>query len=507
LRLSSLRSPKIISLALTAVLLGLLMGCANIVPPEGGKKDESAPVLLSMTPGDSSLNTRIAKIEMVFNKFMEINDLENNLQLSPLLPISPTVESNGKKVKISIVDSQLIENTTYRIALGNALVDNREATPYKDFVFTFSTGGYFDSLQLQGNVVDAATGRPDTATTVVLYQQSDIDSAVLRKKPFYATKVDASGHFSFSALPMRPFHIYAVQDLNKSYTYDYGTEKIGFIANRVTPAYNSDTTYTFYIFPEQVDTLQTQGDIDSTVKTARKPLAQRGDRPGAGRGKGIGYRVNVDTTDRANRSFEITRPLVIDIFTEIATLDTGKVYLSYENGGIEVEAIQQTKVDSSKIKLSTQWISDKIYTLRLVKGWAKDTSGNELPPGKYFFRTKRDEDYGTLKIHVDKAYFGDGFLLYIYNDADSIYKMPITDSIVTIPLLQPGNYGMRIIQDDNKNRQWDAGNFFAKKQPEKVIQYNQEIILKAGWENELDFRQPVAGKPPTQAPKETEDKN
>lgn len=418
---------------------------------------------------------------------MEIKDLENNLQLSPLLAINPTIETYGKRVEIKIVDSQLAPNTTYKIALGNALVDNREATPYPDFVYTFSTGAYFDSLTLHGDVIDAVTGKPDTAALVVLYQEGEPDSAVVRKKPFYATKVDASGHFSFSALPQRPFNIYAIQETNNNYIYDYGVEKIGFLDHKVIPAINDDSSYTFYLFNDYLDTASISNE-DTTV-TSKKSFSQRSAKPQAGaKGKNnIGYRVNADTTNREARSFELTQPLVIDLFTEISSLDTGKVYLSYENGAIEVEAVQKVAVDSGKIKLSTQWQPDKIYTLRLVKGWAKDTSGNELSPGKYFFRTKREDDYGTLKLHISSQYFGEQFVLFVYSQADSIYQKPITDTLITIPLLKPGNYGMRIIRDENKNGKWDAGNFFAKKQPENVIPYSAEIILKAGWENEIDF--------------------
>lgn len=418
---------------------------------------------------------------------METRELEKNLQLSPLLAISPSVETYGKRVEIKIVDSQLAPNTTYKIMLGNALVDNREATPYANFVYTFSTGAYFDSLELHGNVVDAETGKPDTATLVVLYQEGESDSAVIRKKPFYATKVDASGNFSFSALPQRPFNIYAIQETSNNYIYDYGVEKIGFLDHKVIPAINSDSSYTFYLFKDYLDTTSI-AHKDTTV-TSRKTFSQRSAKPQAGtKGKNnIGYRVNADTTNRETRSFELTQPLIIDLFTEISSLDTGKVYLSYENGSIEVEAVQKVKVDSGKIKLSTQWQPDKIYTLRLVKGWAKDTSGNELPPGKYFFRTKREDDYGMLKLHISSQYFGEQFVLFVYSQVDSIYQKPITDSLITIPLLKPGNYGMRIIRDENKNGKWDPGNFFTKKQPEKVIPYSAEIVLKAGWENEIDF--------------------
>jgi len=485
-------------------MISIVYGCANIVPPSGGKKDTTPPVLLSIIPADSGLNIRPTRIELRFDKFMEVKDLEKNIQLSPILPTTPMVMSNGRKVTITIPDSQLVANTTYRIGLGDALTDNRENTPYKNFVYVFSTGAYFDSLELHGRVIDAETGLRDSAILVVLYPKEDADTAVMRKKPQYATRIDASGNFSFRSLPKRAFSMYAIQDLNNNSIYDYGEEKVGFLDATVTPTLDKDSLYTFYTFREVRDTTHPIKPADSThtdttARTASgKPVIGTGKPAGAALSRlsktNVGYKVNADTSDLNKRTFDITQPLVINLTTYVAAMDSAKVYLSYENNGIEVEAIQQLKEDSGKIRISTQWYGDRIYTLRLVKGWAKDSSGNELPPGKYRFRTKGDQDYSTLIVHLGKRYQNDSLVLSVYKGtADSVYRRPVTDSTVTIKLLQPGNYGMRLIIDANRNGKWDPGVLLKKQQPEKILNYNGNIVLKAGWDNEVDFDEKTTG--------------
>jgi hypothetical protein len=397
---------------------------------------------------------------------------------------------------ISIQDTQLLDNTTYRIGLGNALVDNREANPYKDFVYMFSTGSYFDSLELHGRVFDAATGKPDTAALITLYAANESDTAVLRKKPMYASRADASGNFSFRSLPQKQFKMYAIQDGNSNYIYEYGEEKIGFLNHTVTPALGTDTLYTFHMFKEVIDTTSAFGKEQAAEDSSRNVdrsnrLADGIGKPAAGERKppknNFGYRVNVDTSNIDQRTFELNQALTIDLFTELRTLDSNKVYLSYENGGIEVESLRKLAVDSGKIKINSEWQGNKIYTLRLIKGWSKDTSGNELPPGKYSFHTKGDEDYGILKIHTGRQFSNDSFLLQVYKEADSIYLKPITDSIITLTRLQPGEYGMRIIVDVNRNHKWDSGDLLKRLQPEKVIAHDNVLNVKAGWENEFDF--------------------
>lgn len=476
------------------LFLFLVQGCANIVPPEGGKKDETPPVLLRIDPPDSSVNTRITKLELYFNKYMEVRELEKHLQMSPFLNINPSVISYGKRIEIKIADT-LPPNTTYRLSLGNALVDNREATPYKNFVYIFSTGDYFDSLQLRGRVFDAATGAPDTASVVMLYPATESDSALLRRKPQYAVKVNSRGYFSLQYLPQKPFRIYAVQDLNSNYVYDMGQEKVGFLGETVVPAMQPDSLV-FPIFKEFVDTTALAHSTDSvrTRDSVHTPVAGRGARDFSSRKKSkIGYEVLADTNSRL-RTFELTQPLTIELYKELSKLDTGKVYLSYDNGGIEVEAVQQLRASDTSIRIHTQWQPDKVYTLRLVKGWAKDTAGAELPPGKYIFRTKQEEDYGTIRVHMDRQYLSDSLVLVVYKGADSIYQKPVKDSVITLSLLQPGAYGMRIIVDANRNGKWDEGVLFKKIQPEKVIPYTPEISLKAGWESDIDFLAPVPPK-------------
>jgi hypothetical protein len=144
-----------------------------------------------------------------------------------------------------------------------------------------------------------------------------------------------------------------------------------------------------------------------------------------------------------------------------------------------------------------------VYTLRLVKGWAKDTLGDEFPPGKYKFRTKGDPDYSSLIVHLAKPFLKDSLVLNVFQNNDSIYRQKITDSVVAIRLLNPGNYNMQIILDKNNNGKWDPGVLLKKIQPEKVINYATPIVLKAGWDNEIDFteastsqeeKKPVKGK-------------
>ena len=477
---------KSLQVLLAGIIAALLLqGCANIVPPEGGKKDETPPVLTQITPADSLLNSRVRKITLHFNKFVEVHDLDQNMQLSPLLSIKPTVISYGKRVEIKIADTLLKDSTTYIISLGNAIVDNRENTPFGNFKYTFSTGSYFDSLQLQGQVFDAATGMPDSGATIVLYPEADGDSAIVRKKPTYVGRTGKSGFFTVSSLPNKPFRVYALEDKDNNYYFNPEEDKVAFLDQIFTPGSVNDTArMVFYLFKQPIiDSLPVANDTIIAAAPSGRIGSKRTD---ADKNKPA-YRVNVDTSNQSLRTTPINEPLEITLLKPVSTLDQNKIYLSYDENGVEVEAVTQITRDTNRILLQPEWQQDRLYTLRLVKGWAKDTSGAELLPEKYFFRTKRNDDYGIMRIRVMKEYVNGYNLLGVYSNNDTIYMQPLKDSTVTLNLLNPGEYTMNLIIDENHNGKWDTGDLFEKLQPERVIPFTTTTQVRSGWEHEVDF--------------------
>ena len=188
------------------VLLLNCAGCANITSPTGGKKDTIPPKLVSIDPKDSLLNTRVTRIEMHFDEYITVSDVTKELQISPILTVAPTMIGKNKMVVVKIVDSLLDTNTTYRLSFGTSIRDLHEGNQFHKYTYTFSTGPYFDSLQLHGRVINAATGLPDTGgIIVVLYNGTENDSAIVRHKPRYITKADAGGNYIFKGLPSRGF--------------------------------------------------------------------------------------------------------------------------------------------------------------------------------------------------------------------------------------------------------------------------------------------------------------
>jgi hypothetical protein len=481
---------KCLSYALLAGSL-LAAGCANITSPTGGKKDVIPPKRLSVTPADSLTNTRLKKVELTFDEYITVTDASKEVQISPLLSINPTVTGLKKKVTVKIPDSLLEPNTTYRISFGNAIKDLHEGNPFGGYIYTFSTGAWFDSLQLAGNVLNAATGLADSAgVLVVLYYATDGDSAIVRKKPRYVAHADAKGNFSFAGLPKKAFKIYAIKDANDNMMFDGDAEMIGFTDNDITPGGATSTpALTLRMFMQAGDT-----SIHADAEAAQKPGMRRTEE--TSKPQSFGYSVNVDSQNKAKRTFDINGDLRIS-FTRIPELNNSRITLTYDSNGTEVPAVFDIRhADTSKdVRLHTQWKENTQYTLKLAKGFAKDSAGTEPMPAKFIFRTKEDEDYGKIIINIPAKY-AKKYLLQVTADNDTVYQKVITDTSVVFTRMKPVKYTFRLIEDRNGNGKWDAGDLFLKLQPEEVVPYREPLFLRPGWENVIDFEtKPIAPKP------------
>lgn len=474
-------------LKLSALLLitCILYSCANVIAPDGGAKDTTPPALLSIDPADSQLNLKPKKIVARFDKFMEVKDLQQNMTISPMLDIPPTVIAYGKRVEITLVDSLLRPNTTYKINFGKALTDNREYTPIENFTYFFSTGSFFDSLSMSGQVINALTGLPDTSVTIMLYDATLEDSLIQFKKPIYVAKVNEYGSFSIDRLPNLDFKLFAIQDVDNNYLYSPGAEKIAFWHKVVNPSTDSKLDGVLYTFTEEdsVGAAKLRELEQAAIGTKKRRMQESA----TNKKQELAYSVVADTSNTTNRTFDIKHPLWVKLLMDSLTINTEQIYLSYDANGIDAEAITEVVQVGDSVQIKTQWLEDKLYTLRLIKGWAKDSKGNDLLPGKYSFRTKSKQDYSELKVNFPDSLWQQNYIAIIKSDKDTVYYDALKPTI-TIPYLSPNNYSIFIFKDLDGNKKWTTGAYQSKRLPELMLPHDGTILLRAGWDNEIDFK-------------------
>ena len=141
-----------------------------------------------------------------------------------------------------------------------------------------------------------------------------------------------------------------------------------------------------------------------------------------------------------------------------------------------------------KVIIRNNWVENSFYKLIIDKNFATDTSGRALAKNDTLsFKTKREGEYGSIKINFKNLEkFKHPVLQFLANNV-VVNAFPLTSATFYQKLFNPGEYELRILDDDNQNGIWDTGNYDHKKQPEKVYSISQTLSIRADWDNERDI--------------------
>jgi hypothetical protein len=123
----------------------------------------------------------------------------------------------------------------------------------------------------------------------------------------------------------------------------------------------------------------------------------------------------------------------------------------------------------------------------IEKDFAIDTLGDELKKSDTIsFKTKASTEYGSVKLNFKNLQKIAHPVLQFVQDNAVVDSFKITSPTFTVKLFNPGDYQLRILNDENENGTWDPGNYHLKKQPEKVMDIPKKISIRADWDNEAD---------------------
>lgn len=438
-------------------------GCAQIAMPTGGPRDSIPPVLLNANPPNKSIHFEGNRITLTFDEYVHLQDLQKNLLVAPTPKIIPNINSKLKTVSIKIRDT-LQPNTTYSFQFGNSIQDINENNPVNNFTYVFSTGSYIDSLTFNGNVVLAETGKIDSTLIALLYKNLD-DSAVYKEKPTYVARLDSSGKFQFKYVAQGDYHLFALKDESGQKMYNNPSQLFAFtdsvihISDKVTPV-------ELFAYAEKETTKP------STSNSINKKNQE----------KLLKYTTTLD-----NGVQDLLSPLGIIFTVPLKNFDSSKIKLT----DTLFKPVQTAEIlmDTTfkRINIKNNWIEDTKYKLIIDKNFATDTLGAQLKESDTItFKTKAVREYGSLKLNFKNLEKIAHPVLQFVQNNDIVDSFKISSPTLTIKLFKPGEYELRILNDENENGKWDPGNYHLKKQPEKVIAYPKKINIRADWDNESD---------------------
>jgi len=460
--------PTFVFVCLTAMALIQMGGCANIVPPSGGPRDSIPPYVVYAKPKDSS--TRIAPKEILisFNEYITTNALQEQLIVSPNIKNNPLIDQRLNMVRIRLSDS-LNANTTYSLQFGNALRDVNEGNIIQNYTYVFSTGDQIDTGKLYGKVRIAETGLVDSTLIAVLHPIEN-DSAIFKNKPTYYTRINGRGIFEFKFLPTKAFNIFIVpNDYNKR--YDDSTKLFGFLNQTVYPTQNQDSIqlYAFQAAP----------------KKEKKPASIANAKNAKKQSSALKYTSNLEGKEK-----DILSPLILNFETPIRLNDSFTIGIADTNlvqqAGVQVAVNAQNK---QQVDIQFPWEANTNYTLVLPKESIQDTLSNFLVKADTIrFKTKPESSYGTAILRINGFQQFEHPVLLLVQDQKVKFSYPITQNLLRIPLLPPGDYQLKLLVDANQNGRWDTGKYFGMRlQPELVLNLKLILNIRSNWDNEMNL--------------------
>ena len=246
--------------------------CANQgAGPQGGPRDTIPPVIVKESPLNGTLQFVAKRIEVQFDEYIQLADIQKNVLISPPQQNPPEVKAIGKTLSV-VFNEDLLDSTTYTIDFGAAICDYNEKTPLEGYVYSFSTGNFIDTLAISGRVYNAANLNPMPEIIVGIH--SNHSDTALSNFPFSRiTRSNSEGGFTIHNIHEGSYRLYALNDVSRDYIYQPG-EALAFFDSVITPYFErrevQDTIWrdTLGIDPDTKDTLFTR-QVDSIQVVTR----------------------------------------------------------------------------------------------------------------------------------------------------------------------------------------------------------------------------------------------
>lgn len=533
---------------LGGMLLLLWAACARVGSPTGGEQDKTPPKVVKTIPPNESVNFTGNRIRIYFDEFVTLRDIRKQLIISPPLAYFPEITPSGnasKYINIKILDT-LRPNTTYTFNFGKSIQDNNEGNPLSFYTYTFSTGNTIDSLTLKGSIKDALRPKAENFVNVMLYEMGEkySDSVVYKQRPIYVVNtLDSLTTFELSHLKAGKYMLVGMKDKDNNYLFDPKTDKIGFHPTPITIP--TDSSYTLSLFKEVPQTQASrpfqsgeqrisigyQGEKDSIQVTPLPPFPANWKwvvekeptkdtlwlwyHPKVEDSLKLIVKSNRADTTKVNlrkmkpEKWKITpefkgispteEEIVLSSNTPIRAFNKEAIKLMVAKDSTEVGFEPIFTANTSQITFKVKVKEGEKYLFKAFNAF-ENFFGQKSDTLQESFSAKKAEDFGSLKLT-----FRDNVSLpFIIELTDKDAKKVLYEQYVeqtsptyNFPFVKAGNYRLRVIEDRNRNRKWDTGNFLGRLLPEPVHYFAKEIELRANWEveQEISFAEQKEEKP------------
>ena len=509
-------------------------GCAIVRPPEGGLKDNIAPKITTTSPLAGSKNVGNQHIEITFDEYIDPNVSANDIIVTPLPEIPPQVFVQGKTIHIKLKET-LLPNTTYSVMLKPTVKDFHERNVIQEsFQLAFSTGSNLDSAGIQGVVLDAVTSKPEKNCIVALFSpETVLDSNFTAIKPKYLTITDSTGNFLVSYVAPGNYFAAAYVDIDNSNTFNGGAEKIG-LTERCLLKVTADSIPKITFFTQTWDTLapsvskvrwlgKSSVEVSFSEGLRKLPVIQSKDAfisPWISQNgktiqiftphKSLGDSIFLSQITDSSNNFtskviylpmtpppdtfwmeQKPHPKKINAWVlrtnEYVPVDSFKTYCSCLDTAKQKISIQIESNQGTFEWMHPQNMNPEAQLKLILQPFSSKHIKIDTTQTLYCF-PRFSENYGSItgKINTESD-----IIVYLSKEGNPIPIAKSTSAEFSFDLLEPGNYQLAVVSDDDRDGFRTMGGITPYRLPEKVWKVKDPVLVKANWETNLGVLKPV----------------
>src|SRR5258705_9198165 len=466
----------------------MFFSCATQVAPTGGAKDTIPPAVLKMIPDSFSTHFNSKNIAITFDEYIALQNLNEQLVISPPLSSMPDVRVKNKTVLIHF-DDTLKENKTYTFNFGNSIKDNAEGNALENFQYVFSTGAAVDTEQVNGKVLNAFTMEPEKGVLVMLYD-TQTDSLPYLDKPSYFSRTKEDGTFLIKNISHGSYKLFALKETNNNYLFDSRDESIAYADSVVSSGSVSVKLYLFtealpqhlvrvnayepgrvtFIFQQPVDSfryklLSKDPEIfaeefsagrdtislwyknvsadtlslkivfpvlssgDTVIAPLITPAKMKIPEKDASQGRKSGFQLSAQANLAAK--FDLNDTIRITFSHPVVSGDSNQVILMEDSTPVN-RSMQFTDGLKRHLLISAAWKENKTYKLKIPPGTYTDVFGLKNDTLEFTFQTRQVNEYGTLKLELNLEHVSGHVIFQLLDEAGNVTRQSYTNKSSTI---------------------------------------------------------------------------
>ena len=474
---------KIANLGFLVVVSMILSHCANRGTTTGGDKDVTPPVIIKSTPENFSINFDAQEIEIQFDEYVKLKNLQSQLIISPPMKIEPEITPVGiasKVITIKIFDT-LQPNTTYAFNFGESIADNNEGNLFPYYKYVFSTGNYIDSLSVSGIVTDALNKDVDDRVAVLLYEvdSSFYDSIVYKQKPKYITayvlklfKESIDYSFVRARQVSQNKIAFGYEGAFESMLINILSDIPDDFSSVITKEIEKDTLNYWYRPKLEVDSLIFEVIRAQSIDTAVVRIKD--------------FKSDSLVFKPLSSDLKLQDSYIISASTPLEYVDESKVRVMNKDS-VFIKATMVLDPTSNSVVLDFDKTEKNSYEIQLLPTALTDFYGVQNDTLNFKASTKLQSSYGNVRIQIVNGVYP--LIIQMTTEKGDVVeeKIALNQTPIDFTEFDTGVYFLRVVFDSNKNGTYDPGNYLLKRQSERVSYYPEPIEVRADWSYPIEF--------------------